>query len=317
MKKKIVVVGGGNGSAITLNAVKKFIDDFEISAVVSVSDSGGSSGKLRQEFDTLPPGDILRAILAMSPYDYPMLKNIFHKNRFSTPEKLKGHNLGNLFMMLVKGYTGDFIDGIRTLEQAVEAVGKVYPSTLNKTDLVAELSDSSLVKGETKIDIPEYDKKLRIKKVWLEPEAQIYSEAKRVIEEADYIFFGPGSLYTSVIASVLPNGFQEVIKNSSAKLVYITGNAREKDGETGPRVWSDFVKELQSYLPRQFDFVIYNNHVQNEQEEKNYQKRGWEVYPFDPENLVNYNIIAEDYERFGGGLCPDRLAKVLQSKVLK
>ncbi|MGI6314379.1 MAG: gluconeogenesis factor YvcK family protein [Patescibacteria group bacterium] len=317
MKKKIVVMGGGNGSAITLNAVKKFVDNFEISAVISVSDSGGSSGRLRQEFDTLPPGDILRAVLALSPYDYPILKKIFHINRFSDNIKLAGHNLGNLFMTLIKNYTGNFIDSIRTLEQAVEAVGQVYPATLNKTDLVAELSDNSLIKGEAKIDIPEYNKNLRIKKVWLEPEAQIYSEAKRVIEEADYIFFGPGSLYTSVIASFLPNGFQEAFKNSQAKFIYIAGNARQKNGETGPRVWSEFVKTLENYLPRPLDFIIRNSHQFNEMEKKKYEERCWEETPFDPENLPNRKIILGDYERFGGGLCPDKLREIIKKEILK
>ncbi len=316
MKKKIVVIGGGNGSAISLNAVKKLADDFVVSGVVSMSDSGGSSGKLREEFNTLPPGDILRAILALSPYDYPTLKKIFHVNRFSENEKLSGHNLGNLFLTLVGEYTGDFVSGVRALEQTVEAVGHVYPASIDKTDLVAEYSDGSIVKGETKIDLPDCTDDIFIKKVYLEPEAKIFSETKKVIEEADYIFIGPGSLYTSVIATLSPIGMKEAITNSKAKLVYIAGNAREKNGEKGPRVFSEFVKTLESYLPRPLDFVIRNSHQFNDIEKKKYEEHGWEEVPYDGDKLENRKIILADYERFGGGLCPDKLREIIKKEIL-
>lgn len=316
MKKKIVTISGGNGSAIGLNAFKKLIDDFIISSVVSMSDSGGSSGRLREEFNTLPSGDILRAVLSLSPYDYPILKKIFHTNRFSENEKLSGHNLGNLFLTLVGEYTGDFVSGVRALEQAVEAVGHVYPNTIDKTDLVAEYSDGSVVKGETKIDLPDRIDDIFIQKVYLEPEAEIFPETKKIIEEADYIFIGPGSLYTSVIATLLPTGIQEAIKNSQAKLIYIAGNAREKNGEKGPKVFSEFVKTLEKYLPRSLDFIIRNSHQFNEMEKKKYEERGWEETPFDPENLPGRKIILADYERFGGGLCPDKLREIIKKEIL-
>lgn len=316
MKKKIVTISGGNGSAISLSGLKKLADDFIISSVVSMSDSGGSSGRLREEFNTLPPGDILRAVLSLSPYDYLTLKKIFHKNRFSENEKLSGHNLGNLFLTLVGEYTGDFVSGVRALEQAVEAVGHVYPNTIDKTDLVAEYNDGSVVKGETKIDLPDRTGDILIQKVYLEPEAKIFPETKKIIEEADYIFIGPGSLYTSVIATLLPTGISEAIKNSQAKLVYISGNAREKNGENGPRVFSEFVKTLEKYLPRPLDFIIRNSHQFNEVEKKKYEERGWEETPFDPENLSDRKIILADYERFGGGLCPDKLREIIKKEIL-
>lgn len=316
MKKKIVTISGGNGSAISLNAVKKLADDFIISGVVSMSDSGGSSGKLREEFNTLPPGDILRAILALSPYDYLTLKKIFHVSRFSENKKLSGHNLGNLFLTLVGDYTGDFVAGVRALEQSVEAAGHVYPASIDKTDLVIEYNDGSIVKGETKIDLPNCTDDIFIKKAYLEPEAKIFPETKKVIEEADYIIIGPGSLYTSIIATLLPIGIKEAIANSKAKLVYIAGNAREKNGEKGPRVFSEFVKTLEKYLPRQFDFVIRNSHVFTEMEKKKYEEHGWEETLFDGENLPDHKIILADYERYGGGLCPDKLREIIKKEIL-
>src|SRR3989339_860667 len=116
-KKKVVVIGGGNGSAISIVALKQNLDLFDISAVISMSDSGDSSGRLREEFNTLPPGDIMRAVLALSKYDYPLLKQIFFRNRFSGAGKLDGHNLGNLALILGEKYDGDFMSAIRALEQ--------------------------------------------------------------------------------------------------------------------------------------------------------------------------------------------------------
>ncbi len=315
LKQNIVVIGGGNGGAITLNAVKIFADKFNINAVISVSDTGGSSGKLRKEFETLPPGDILRAALAMSPLHYPTLKKIFHTNRFAGSGKLNGHNLGNIFLVFAQKYTGDYLQALRALEEAVEAVGHVYPATMEMTDLAVELSNGKKIIGETKIDIPNYDRKLRIKKAWLTPSGKICSESKKAIENADYILMGPGSLYTSIIATILPVGFSEAINKSKAKLVYVMGNAFEKEGETGPEKMSDFVHQLQNYLPRKIDAVIYNNHKLTADTRKNYQKRKWQTFRVDLENLQDYKIIAGDYERNGGGLCPDKLGVVLKRQI--
>ena len=225
MKKiKAVVMGGGNGVAKTTRALKENLDVFEISSVVTMSDSGGSSGRLRKEFGVLPPGDILRAVLSLSIYDYKMLKQMFRTVRFQDTGKLNNHNLGNLFLVLSEKYSGSLIDSIRALEQAVEATGHTYPVTLDETDLVVELNDGEIVKTEGVIDRPNYDRSLRIKKIWLEPSGNIYKDAKEKIEEADCILLGPGSLYCSVIASLLPNGVKEAINKSKAKLIYVAGN---------------------------------------------------------------------------------------------
>ena len=314
--KKIVVVGGGNGSAISLNAVKKMKSDLKISAVVSMSDSTGSTGRLRQEFNTLPPGDVMRAVLAMSPYHFPLLKKIFYRNRFEDVGKLDKHNLGNLFLVLGEQYSGDYIKSIRALEQAIDAVGHVYPVTLQVNDLIGELDNGDVIKTEGELDEPKYDKKLRIKKVWLEPEAEIYEDAKKVLEEADYIFLGPGSLYTSVVATTLAKGFKEALEKSKAKLIYIAGNARHTDGETGPKKVSEAVNELGGYLPRKLDMVIYNNHKLTEQEQEFYKSRGWETIPCDIENC-DCEVVQGDFERSGGGLCDEKLSGILENIIRK
>ncbi|MFA7315038.1 MAG: uridine diphosphate-N-acetylglucosamine-binding protein YvcK [Candidatus Magasanikbacteria bacterium] len=315
--KNVVTIGGGNGSSLTLNALKRFVTEINLSAIVSVSDSGGSSGRLREEFGVLPPGDILRCILALSKYDFFVLKQIFNKNRFSTGKKMVGHNLGNLILTLMQNYEGDFVQAIRSLEEVVESQGKVYPITLEKNDLIAELENGDIICGETNIDKPIYNRELKIKKVWLETldakkQPKIFNESKEVLLSADYIFFGPGDLFTSIIVNTLVEDFSEIMKLSKAKLIYIFGNAHHTDGETGPTTFSDSVLTLEKYVGKKMDFIIYNNHILNKQEEKKYQERGWELIECDKENLKGHNIVECDYERPGGGLCPDKLANSLE-----
>ncbi|HLD31910.1 MAG TPA: uridine diphosphate-N-acetylglucosamine-binding protein YvcK [Patescibacteria group bacterium] len=315
-KKKVVAIGGGNGPATTLNALKKFGGQVELSAVVSMSDSGGSSGELRREFKTLPPGDIMRAILSLSPYDFVTLKQIFYKNRFSAAGRLNRHNLGNLFLVLSAQYDGDYLAAVRALEQAVEAVGHVYPSTLELNDLVAELDNGEIVRTEEKIDRPEYDRKRRIRKVWQEPSPLAYHEAVKVLERADYIFLGPGSLHTSIIATLLPNGIQEAIARSTAKIVFIPGSIYAADGETGPTTLSEFVLTLQAYLPRKIDLVVHNVHPLNKEEKEKYKKREWVVFPADKEKIPEYEVWSREYEKPVGLFDYDRLADIFREIII-
>lgn len=309
-KRRVVVVGGGNGSAISLRALKKYKDCFEISAVISVSDSGGSSGKLREEFHTLPTGDIMRAILALSRHDFPTLKKIFYENRFSEVGKLDIHNVGNLFLVLAQQYGGDFISGIRALSQAVESVGYVYPATLDSTHLNVELANGQIIKTEAAIDVPKYDLNLRIKHAWLEPAGVAYPEAVRAIEAADWIVLGPGSLYTSVIAALLPQGISDAIAQSKGKIMFVAGNAYHKHGETGPKRLSEFTRELQEYIPRKVDIVLYNTHTLDESQMKAYEKNDWVLFEQDPGALPEYTLLGRQFEESVGGLDPEQIGDI-------
>ncbi|MFH1789563.1 MAG: uridine diphosphate-N-acetylglucosamine-binding protein YvcK [bacterium] len=316
-KIKAVIIGGGNGSAITTRALKQNLDLFDISTVVSMSDSGGSSGRLRDEFKTLPPGDILRAILAQSSIcEYKKLKTIFNKNRFDDAGKLTGHNLGNLFLILSEQFAGDYMHAVRALEQSVQAVGHVYPVTLDETNLIVELENGKIIRTEAQIDRPNYDKRIKIKNARLEPLGKIYEEANHAIKQADYIFLGPGSLYCSIIAALLPAGVKEAIDESKAKLIYVAGNAYEVDGETGPTDLSGFVSQLEKYLPRKLNAIVFNNAKFDKTQSEKYKKKKWDIIGFDEKNLLHYNIIKGDYEREDGGLCKIKLGKILK-KVIK
>ena len=294
--KKVVVIGGGNGGAKTIRACKQCIDEIELSAVISVSDSGGSSGRLREEFSVLPPGDLLRAILAMSTHDYDTLKSIFYTPRFAVDGKLSGHNIGNMFLALASEYSEkDIMNAIRALEQGVGAQGRVFPSTLEQTQLVVELEDGTVLRGEHDIDRPATLQGPRIARAWLEPTGQIYEGARAAIEDADYILFGPGSLYCSIVATILPEGFKDALTRSRAKFIYIVGNAYEETGEAGPTRLSDFVHELEKYLPRKLDAVVYNNHELSEEQLGWYAEKKWKLFEPDLENLTEYNIVKGDY----------------------
>lgn len=312
-KQKVVVIGGGNGSSFTINALKPFVHKIELSAVISMSDSGGSSGRLREEFNMLPPGDIMRAVIAMSRHDSDLLKFIFYKKRFSGDNKLNGHSLGNLFFALAAQYANNFIEVVRGLEEVVESVGHVYPATLDQTQLVAELSNGSVVKGEMNIDQPAHDRSFKIKQVWLDPDGVVYPEAARVLQAADFIFFGPGDLYTSIVAALLPAGCREAIAESKARLIYVAGNKYTVDGETGPTRLSGFVQALEDYLPRPIDLVIYNSHRLRPKEEVFYEEKNWAIKEYDKENLFNWQVIAKDFERPSGGVSPEKLGKLFNN----
>lgn len=317
-KKKIVVIGGGNGCALSIKALKYNADLFDISAVVAASDSGGSSGAIRTAFNTLPPGDIMRAVLALSKYDFSLLSQIFYKNRFSslkeTNKKLnatRGPNLGNLFLSLTAQYEGDFARAVRALEEAVEAIGHAYLSTLDQTHLVAELENGQIIRTEAAIDRPNGRDSL-IKKVWLEPAVNISEDAKKVIMEADAIIFGPGSLYTSVIAAILPNGASEAIEKSKAELYHVSGRAYELKGEACPSNLSASVMALERYLPRKIDGVFYNDAELTEAARKNYAEWNWVSYNYDIENLSGRKLINEDFSRDIGGFDSEKFAPILR-----
>jgi len=318
-KKKVVVMGGGNGSAISICALKRYTDMFDISAVISMLDSGYSTGAIRKFFNILPPGDILRAVLALSPYDFKTLKKIFNKNRISNLKKLnndlqaaRAPSLGNMIIALVAKYEGDFLCAIRGLEEVLETIGHAYPSTLDQADLVVELSSGDIVKGETKIDEPSYDRSFKITKALIEPEVHAYDQALKQIRDATCIVFGPGDLYTSIVASLLPIGIKEAIDESNAHLIYAIGNAYHTDGETGPEKLSDFILQLEQYLPRKIDLTIYNSAQLNKEQLQIYKERGWSLIENDKENISDHKIIEGNYERDSGGLCPQKLGNIFK-----
>ena len=194
--------------------------------------------------------------------------------------------------------------------QSVKAQGKIFPVTLEPTNLTARLNDGQIIHTESFIDNPTYNRGLKIEKVWLEPKVKAFDLALEAIKSADYLIISTGSLYTSLIATLLPENIQQVIGESKAKLGYIIGNAYRSDGETGPETVEDNIKQLEKYLPRKIDFILYNNHSLSDEEKEYYKKRKWSLFAA-PSQKLN-NLISFDFERAGGGACAIKLGKKLK-----
>ncbi len=244
--KKVVVVGGGSGTYQVLSGLKKY--PLEISAVISMCDSGGSTGRLRKELGILPPGDVRRAILALSdlPFAQKTLEEVFDF-RFGGDGSLSGHSLGNILLAALTQITGSMDRAIEEAARILNASGKVFPVTLDKSNLVAVLQDGTKVFGETNIDRRRIKPKVPIAKIYLSPKARIFKEAAKAIRQADLIVLGPGDLYTSIVPTLLVEGMTDAILSSKAKVCYVV-NLMTKKGETDNFKASNFVSEIETYL---------------------------------------------------------------------
>mgnify|MGYP001559404546 FL=1 len=241
--KKIVVIGGGTGVFTVLSGLKKYFSD--LTAVVTMADDGGSAGILREEFGILPPGDIRRALIALSDSDNEILSKLF-AYRFSEGRGLTGHSFGNLMLTALERITGDFNTAIAEASRILSVSGRVFPVTLTRTSLHAELEDGRVIMGETNIDVPSHDGNLKIRKVWLAPSADMNPAVGAAIREADAVIIGPGELYTSLVPNVLVRGLPEALKKSKAKKIYVT-NLMTKFGETNHFKASDFLAAMENY----------------------------------------------------------------------
>lgn len=244
--KKIVVIGGGTGTYQVLTGLKKY--DVDLSAVISMCDSGGSTGRLRKELGVLPPGDVRRAIMALAdlPFAQKTLEEVFDF-RFKEGKELAGHSVGNILLAALVQITGSMDRAIAEVGRILNTTGYVYPVTLDKTTLVAILADGTRVYGETKIDRRDFKLRYPISNVYLTPKAKVFKKAALAIQDADLIILGPGDLYTSIVPTLLVEGVNSAISSSRAKLIYVV-NLMTKRGETDNFKATDFVEVIRSYL---------------------------------------------------------------------
>lgn len=275
-----------------------------------MSDSGGSTGRLRAEFGCLPPGDILRNILALSKYEFETVREIFYKTRFAETGKLSAHNVGNIFLTLATEYTGDFMSSVHALGQALQIVGQVIPSTLAPNDLVVELDSGEIIKGETAIDCPQYDRARTITKAWLEPEAVAHPEAIAAIAQADYIILSGGDIYSSLIAAILPTGIQNAIAQSSAPVVYISNRYFHPEGETVSHIVSEIILILEKYISRLIDIVVADSTPISEKEIAAAEVKNWGIKKLDPEN-IRAMLITKPFDVESVGIDSEKLGKIL------
>lgn len=312
--KKIVVIGGGTGVYTVLTALKPHFEN--LTAIVTMADDGGSTGILREEFGMLPPGDIRRALIALSASQNKRLAELF-SYRFSEGVGLTGHNFGNLLITALHRITNDFEEAIKEAGKLLAVKGKVIPVTLGRSNLMAELEDGTFIKGESNIDIPNHDGNLKIKRVWLKPPAEINLNAQKAILEADLIIIGPGDLYTSLIPNLLVGGVKGALQKTRAKVLYFV-NLMTKFGETNGFAASDFVNALKNYFGQGvLDFVVMNNVRPSPKRLGDYIKERSEFVEPDLQNLRSRKglmPIATDLLRTGSLVRhdPEKLAAIVK-----
>lgn len=244
---RIVVLGGGTGLAAVLAGLKAFVaaaEPAQITAIVTVTDDGGSSGRLRRDMDVPPPGDVRNCLVALA-QDQDLLAHLF-QYRFRSGAGLRGHSFGNLFLAALTSITGDFHQAVQLSAQILAIRGKILPSTRERVRLQAELEDGSRLTGESRIGRCRFP----IRRIHLSPRlCDPLPEALEAIAAADLISLGPGSLYTSVIPHLLVRGMARAIARSRAVKTYVC-NLMGQPGETAGYTASDHVRAILDHAGR-------------------------------------------------------------------
>ncbi len=287
-QKNIVCLGGGTGVSLVLSGFKKY--PLDLTAIVTMFDSGGSSGKLRKELDILPLGDIRQCLVALS--NEINLTNLFHY-RFGKGT-LKGHNFGNLLIAAAIGATGGLDKAMDKIGKILNIKGRVVPVTLEKADIVAVLKNNKKIKEEEKIINCPYLSKVGVKKLFLEPKVKANPKAISAIQNADLIIIAPGKFYTSILPIFLAKGISEAVRKSQAKKVFVC-NLMTQVGNTDDFYVMDFLTILEKYLGKDIiDYIIFNTGKLS----VNQVKKVREVFP--KADFIKYNKSLLNRKNFIG-----------------
>lgn len=249
--KRVTVLGGGTGSYVVLSGLKNF--PYHISAVVATTDSGGSTGRLRDQYGALPPGDLRQGLVALS--EAPELWRELFLYRFSNGD-FEGHNFGNIFLTALEKISPDYDKVIDMASYILQTRGHVIPVTADKVHLCAKYEDGEIIETEDLIDTA-FHKDARIEKAYLKPNAKANRKALRAVRNADTIIIGPGDMYTSLIPNLLVKGMKDEIKKSKAHIIYIA-NLMTKRGQTPNYSILDHVRDLEQYLGRKVNTILVN-----------------------------------------------------------
>jgi uncharacterized cofD-like protein len=307
-KPRIVSIGGGTGLSTLLRGLKKI--KARLSVIVTVTDDGGSSGRLREELHVLPPGDIRNCMIAMSEDEH-LMSRLF-RFRFNSEGGLHNHSFGNLFLTAMAGITGDFAEAVHLTSEVLAIKGVIYPSTNSNVRLRAELEDGSWVEGETRITASHQ----KIRCVQLEPPgAHPLPEALEAILAADVITIGPGSLYTSLIPNMLVNQVISAIRASKATKIYIQ-NIMTQPGETDHYSASDHVDVLARHCGGiLFPHILLNDGIPSPDILKKYSAENAALVEIDRDRLraLGLKMVERDLLAQDGVIRhdPDRLAQAV------
>lgn len=307
---KVVVIGGGTGLSVLLRGLKEYTSN--LTAIVTVADDGGSSGRLRGDLGILPPGDIRNCLVALADKE-PLMEELL-QYRFSTGE-LAGHSMGNLLLAALTDTTGGFDQAVRSLSKVLAVRGQVLPATLSDVTLCAELADGRFVHGESKIS----NTRGRIKRVFLKPPRCLpLAEALAAIKEADAVVLGPGSLYTSIIPNLLVKGIPEALAKTSAIKIYVC-NVMTQPGETGGYTASSHLGAIIAHAGKFLDYVVLNTGQVPSRLRARYRQEGAEPVTADLAELEKLGIeaVCEDlvYRTEVVRHHPDKLARTILSLI--
>lgn len=311
---KVVVIGGGTGLSVLLRGLKNH--PLDLTAIVTVADDGGSSGRIREDLNIPPPGDIRNVLAALSDVE-PLVEEMF-QYRFASKNELKGHALGNLIIAAMTSITGDFAHGVQEMSKVLNVRGTVLPSANQSILLSAEMEDGSIIKGESKI--PYSGKK--ISRVFLTPEhVKALPRAVEAIQDADMIIIGPGSLYTSILPNLLVKEIGKAVLESAAPKVYIC-NLMTQAGETLHYTAADHILALYKHMGENFvDYVLVNNEDIPTEVKSLYTKELAEPVQFDVDRLqsLGLDVVYDKIITYQNGLIrhdTDRVATII-TKLMK
>ncbi|MHB8509694.1 MAG: gluconeogenesis factor YvcK family protein [Candidatus Dormibacteria bacterium] len=309
---RVVALGGGTGLSTALRGLKQYSSN--LTAIVTVADDGGSSGRLREQYRILPPGDFRQCLTALAETE-PLMTQLF-QHRFSEGS-LEGHAFGNLFIMAMAEITGNFEHALRESGRVLAVRGQILPSTLHDVTLVAELVDGQEAVGESRIPLAQ----MPIRHVYLEPRhAMINPEAEQAILEAELITVGPGSLFTSILPNLLVEGMISTLKASRAPKVYICNVATQR-GETMGFSVADHLEALENHVGGDvFDYVLVNSNL-NHPLPPSATAAGAKQVPFDREKVLKHGVRVVMADVVNEALSthhdPDKVARVVMKKIYK
>jgi uncharacterized cofD-like protein len=285
--KTVTVIGGGTGTFIILTALKKI--PIKIKAIVSMMDSGGSTGRLRDQLGVLPPGDLRQCLVALS--DASILWRKLFLYRFETGD-LRGHNFGNIFISALEKVSKNYQEVVDVASYILKTKGEVIPVTFKKTDLIAKYNNGKILTGEEKID--QYkNQRTKIIDIFLSNNVPANPKAVDAIKQSDHIIIGPGDIYTSLIPPLLINKINNTIQKTKAKIIYIV-NLMTKKGQTNKYTAKDHLETIAKYLNRKPEIVIINNDKIPDSILKWYYKNKEEVVTDDLFTESNLKVIRED-----------------------
>lgn len=260
-RKHVVVIGGGTGTYNLLQGLKVYWGDIHITKIVSMADSGGSTGRLRDEFGQLPVGDVRMGLAALAANidDHNKLMRDLFLYRFDKGEGLSGHNFGNLLLVALTELLGNEADAIKAAARILRVRGSVLPVTEDSVHLVATYDDGVEVVGEHSIDEPTPEREDHVvAELTTDKPGRVTEEAAAALRSADAIVLGPGDLYASLLANCVIEGVGEAIQKSTANFVFVS-NLMSRPGQTRGMKVSDYVHEIERYVGRKPDTVLINN----------------------------------------------------------